>query len=197
VAGGSGRTGTDCCDARATSGSAEAPGHPLCGLAGRRAGAFRARSVACARPCDCDEVAEHALSGELRAGAGSDDRGLSDRTCPANDRVAGALDVRQRIVAGNELGLHARSDTPRFVWLGELERCDVLEPRPAGRGPVYLRESDIGDSAAGDLIASKLSAEERSADRIITLATASWPSTSAAGSRSASPARCASASASS
>jgi hypothetical protein len=33
------------------------------------------------------------LSGELRSGAGADDRDLSDRVCSADDRVGSAVDV--------------------------------------------------------------------------------------------------------
>src|SRR5215207_3538500 len=122
--------------------------------------AFSAGSASRGRSRDCDQVAKHALSRELGAGAGSDDRDLSDRTRAAYQSVGGPVDVGQRIGAANELGLDTSSDIPGSVWLREVERRDVLESRLAGSGPLDLRAGDIGDSAAADLLASKLSAED-------------------------------------
>ena len=48
----------------------------------------------------------------------------------------------------------------RSVRFGELERRDVLEPRAGRCGLVEHRARDVGDPAAGDLLAPKLPAED-------------------------------------
>ena len=62
------------------------------------------------RPPERDQVAEDSLAGELRAGAGSDDRDLSDRLCPQLDGVRRPLDVRQPVVAAEDQRLDPRRD---------------------------------------------------------------------------------------
>src|SRR5215216_7286739 len=116
------------------------------------------RSVSCGAR-DRDQIAQHALARELGAGSGSDDRDLSDRRCAEDDCIGGPLDMGQRIVAANQLGLDASGHVPRSIRFGELERRDVLEPRAGGFGLVDLRARGIGDCAAGDLLASELGAE--------------------------------------
>src|SRR6266508_3353423 len=114
-----------------------------------------------ARTCDGDEVAEHALAGELQSGAGADDRHLSDRLGSAYDRVGGAVDSRQRVGGGKQHWLHASVDVAGSVRLGELERCDVTNASACGQRLVDLGPTDTGDPAANDLLGAQLSAEDK------------------------------------
>ena len=120
----------------------------------RRPGASRS-----ARARDRDHVAEHAESRELRSGTRPGDRDLADRIGAADHGVRRALDVRERIVGADELGLHARADRSRPAGLRELERRDVLDALPERSRALELRAGDAGDAAARDLVAPQLPAE--------------------------------------
>jgi hypothetical protein len=128
-------------------------GHPLCGRAGRRVGvAAGGQSLVRDRA-----IAMRSLNTPCPASCGPAPGPMIVTSPSGSARQTTALLVPSMVASGSSPGTssgHARSDVPRSVWLGERERCDVLESRPAGGGPVYLRASDIGDSAAGDLLAS-------------------------------------------
>lgn len=64
-------------------------------------------------PRDRDEVAEHALTCELRAGTGTRHHHLSDGFSSADDRVYDPRDAGERILFGEESGLDSRREARR------------------------------------------------------------------------------------
>ena len=121
--------------------------------------------------CDRDDVAEHPLACEMRSGARSGDRDLSNRAGVVHHGIGDAVDFRQRVIGVNDLRLHASGHGPRAIWPGERERRDVPDPLSSRCRLACFPASDAGDAEAGDLLAFEL--PETSAERIITFAVAS------------------------